>query len=206
MIQRLAYASVFAVALIAGAALNSGTAKAATTQTYQLVLTPNAGSGPTSGTGSFTIVAPTFGSSGFFDVGNGGLLAMSFTMSGGQVFNLTNATSAGVGFNFNGTGEVINNIGYTGQLMSFVLQLSTGGFTYSFNDNAHPNLNTSGTITATLAAVPLPAALPLFATGLAGLGFFRVAQETEGGGSRGCLYRLVNGQNCARPSRRRFLF
>lgn len=137
--------------------------------TYNLVL--NKVNGPEFGTGSFTITTPTLGSSGFFGLGGPDLQAMSFNIQPLNLnFTLANATSAGVSFNFDGTKEVINSINYTGQLASFVFQLSTGGFNWSFSDSANSALNSSGTITASI-ATPLPAALPLFASGGALLGF-----------------------------------
>ena len=104
-------------------------------------------------------------------MGGPDLQAMSFNIQPLNLnFTLANATSAGVSFNFDGTKEVINSINYTGQLASFVFQLSTGGFNWSFSDSANSALNSSGTITASI-ATPLPAALPLFASGGALLGF-----------------------------------
>jgi hypothetical protein len=159
-------ASLIATAACLFIAQIPGSAQASTV-TYDLVLTAN--SGPESGTGSFTITTPVLGTSGFDTVGNGALTAMSFFIDG-MTFSLANATSAGVGFNFNGLTEVLNNIGYTGQNASFVFQLSTGGFGYSFSDSANSALQSSGVIVASVEATPLPAALPLFAGGLGIIG------------------------------------
>src|SRR4029077_17377968 len=108
------YAAIVAVTA-ALSVLAPATAKAVST--YDLVL--HATSGPISGTGFFSITTPALGTSGFDTVANAGLVDMSFSLSNGQVFNLSNATSSGVGFNFNGISEVINTINYTGQLSAF---------------------------------------------------------------------------------------
>jgi hypothetical protein len=177
------YRTYAAILTMTGAlsVLAPATAKAVSIDTYDLVL--HATSGPISGTGLFSITTPALGTSGFDTVANGGLIDMSFSLSNGQVFNLSNATSAGVGFNFNGTSEVINTINYTGQLSSFAFQLSSGGFTYSYNDNGHSSNNSNGTIAATrrVDAVPGPlagAGLPgLIFAGAALLGWWRRRQK-----------------------------
>jgi hypothetical protein len=159
------------MAVIAAAAAQMPDRASASTVTYNLVLT--ATSGPESSpTGSFfTVVTPT-PSTSFDTVGNGQLTAMNFVIDG-MTFNLANSTSAGVGFNNTGpnTPEVINNISYTGQNAAFVFQLSTGGFGYNFSDSANSALNSSGTITATVApAVPEPATWAMMILGFAGIG------------------------------------
>lgn len=155
MLRGLLFATVaISVSIFFG--LSPNTAEAST-MTYNLVLTPNANSGPIGGTGAFTITTPV--GSGFDSVSNGGLLAMSFSLSNGQIFNLDNSTSAGISYSFDGATESINNIGYTGQNNNFVLQLSTGGFGYHYSDSAsgHGSFNTDGIITfAAAAAVPGP--------------------------------------------------
>jgi PEP-CTERM motif len=141
----------------------------ASTVTYNLVLT--ATSGPESGSGSFTVITPT-SSTSFDTVANGQLTAMTF-MIDGMTFNLLNSTSAGVGFNNTGPGtpEIINNISYTGQNDSFLFQLSTGGFRYTFTDTANSSLSSSGTIEATISAVPEPSTWAMMILGFCGLGF-----------------------------------
>jgi len=156
------YAAIVAVTA-ALSVLAPATAKAVST--YDLVL--HATSGPISGTGFFSITTPALGTSGFDTVANAGLVDMSFSLSNGQVFDLSNATSSGVGFNFNGISEVINTINYTGQLSAFAFQLSSGGFGYSYNDNGHSSNNSNGTITATLRVDAVPA--PNVGAGLPGL-------------------------------------
>ena len=171
-------ATAFAAAQIPGRA-------DASTVTYDLVLT--ASSGPESGTGFFTVTTPVSTTS--FDTatslgGNGALTAMSFTLTNGTTFTLGNATSAGVGFNNTGPGtpEVLNTIGYTGELSSFVLQFSAGGFTYSFSDSApNTHLNSNGTITATIAsAVPEPATWTMMILGFCGVGFMAYRRKQNG--------------------------
>jgi hypothetical protein len=151
----------------------------ASTVTYNLVLTST--HGPESGTGFFTVTTPALNTSPFDTVANGGLTAMSFTITNGMNFTLANATSAGVGFNNTGfnTPEVLNTIGYTGQLSSFVFQLSTGGFTYSFSDSANSALNSNGTITATVAAVPEPSTWAMMVLGFAGVGFIAYRRRKD---------------------------
>jgi hypothetical protein len=166
------FSRLIVMAVIAAAAAQMPGRASASTVTYDLVLT--ATSGPESSpTGSFfTVITPT-PSTSFDTVANGQLIAMSFTIDG-MTFNLANSTSAGVGFNNTGpnTPEVINNISYTGQNGNFVFQLSTGGFTYSFSDSADRTLNSSGTITATLApAVPEPSTWAMMILGFLALGW-----------------------------------
>jgi len=157
----------------------------ASTVTYNLVLTPNANGGPESGTGSFTVTTPVLGTSPTDTAtilgGNGALTAISFNIDG-MTFSLANATSAGVGFSYNGgTTEVLNTIGYTGEIGSYVFQLSTGGFTFSFNDSADYHLDTSGTITATIAsAVPESSTWAMMILGFCGLGFMAYRQKQNG--------------------------
>jgi hypothetical protein len=150
----------------------------ASTVTYNLVLT--ATSGPESGSGSFTVITPT-SSTSFDTVANGQLTAMTF-MIDGMTFNLLNSTSAGVGFNNTGSGtpEIINNIGYTGQNDSFVFQLSTGGFGYTFTDTANSKLSSSGTIEATISAVPEPSTWAMMILGFCGLGFMAYRRKQNG--------------------------
>jgi hypothetical protein len=117
------------------------------------------------------LITPT-SSTSFDTVANGQLTAMTF-MIDGMTFNLLNSTSAGVGFNNTGPGtpEIINNISYTGQNDSFVFQLSTGGFGYTFTDTANSRLSSSGTIEATISAVPEPSTWAMMILGFCGLGF-----------------------------------
>jgi hypothetical protein len=150
----------------------------ASTVTYNLVLT--ATSGPESGTGSFTVITPT-PSTSFDTVANGQLTAMSFTIDG-MTFNLLNSTSAGVGFNNTGpsTPEIINTINYTGQHDNFVFQLSAGGFGYTFTDTANSQLSSSGTIVATISAVPEPSTWAMMILGFCGLGFMAYRRKPNG--------------------------
>jgi hypothetical protein len=156
----------------------------ASTVTYDLVLT--ATSGPESGTGFFTVTTPVSTTSSDTATslgGNGALTAMSFTLTNGTTFTLANATSASVGFNSTGPGtpEVLNTIGYTGELSSFVLQFTAGGFTYSFSDSAPNNhLSSNGTITATIApAVPESSTWAMMLLGFCGLGFMTYRRKSS---------------------------
>jgi hypothetical protein len=172
---------LFLIAAIALVAAQIPGRAQASTVTYNLVLTST--HGPESGTGFFTVTTPALNTSPFDTVANGGLIAMSFTLSNGLNFTLANATSAGVGFNNTGfnTPEVLNTIGYTGQLSNFVFQLSTGGFTYSFSDSANSALNSNGTMTATIAAaVPEPATWAMMILGFAGVGFMAYRRKQNG--------------------------
>jgi hypothetical protein len=181
--QLIKSSRLFLVAAVVLAAAQIPGHAQASTVTYNLVLT--AISGPESGSGSFTVVTPT-PSTSFDTVSNGQLTAMSF-MVDGMTFDLTNSTSAGVGFNNNGPGtpEVINTIGYTGQRDSFVFQLSAGGFTYSFSDSHNTTLNSSGTIVATVApAVPEPSTWAMMVLGFVGVGFMGYRR-------RNCAQRLA---------------
>jgi hypothetical protein len=178
MILVIRFGRLLLMSAIASAAAQIPGRADASTVTYNLVLT--ATSGPESGSGSFTVVTPTFSTS-FDTVANSQLTAMTF-MIDGMTFNLLNSTSAGVGFNNNGpsTPEIINNISYSGQNDSFVFQLSTGGFGYTFTDTANSELSSRGTIEATISAVPEPSTWAMMILGFCSLGFMAYRRKRNG--------------------------
>jgi hypothetical protein len=161
--SRKLLSSWLVVAALFGVAQIPETA-AASTVTYDLTLTPNAGSGGEGGSGSFTVTTPKFPGSVYDTKANGSLISMSFTIDN-QTFTLADASSAGVGFSQSGSKEVINNISFSGSLGDFTLFLSTGGFTYSFVDSKDYRLDTNGTISASVPSTPLPTSWSLFGAG-----------------------------------------
>ena len=160
-------ASVIAVSLLLGAQIP--TAAEATTVTYNVTL--SAITGPESGTGSFTINAPSSGG-GTLTQGSG-LSAMSFTI-GGVTFGL-DSTSA-VSYFYQGTTLMLAGLIYGGQVGTdalFSITLGNNGG-YIFTDSANTRLDTIGSVS--VSQTPLPTSLPLLATGLgiiAMLGWYR---------------------------------
>jgi hypothetical protein len=155
------------------ATLMSGVAQAATvTYSISLVSTFNNGT-PESGSGTFTVDVPTLGSS-VTDTPGHGLDAVNITIDN-QLFTLANASFADVGFNFNGSTEVMNS--FTFNAVAGVLQLTAGLTTFNFEDTADFHLDGGGTTSISLAPTPIPSALPLFAAGLAFVGFFMLRSK-----------------------------
>jgi hypothetical protein len=140
----------------------------AATLTYDVTLTPFCcGGGPEAGTGSFTITVPTVGTSGNLTQG-AGLLSMNFYIDGLD-FSLN--SSSEIGYNYNGSQLVLNNIGYTGTIGNFELTgISLGGYYFGDNANGGYIYDTNGSLSIALAATPIPTGLPLLATGLSILG------------------------------------
>jgi hypothetical protein len=141
----------------------------ASTLTYDLTLNPlcSSGCGPESGTGSFTITVPPVGSSGNLTEGHG-LTAMNF-MIDGLDFTLNNSSE--VGYYYNGSTLVLDNIGYTGTIGNFELTgVSLGG--YYFGDSAPGGwqYDTNGSLSAEVSAAPLPATWSMMLIGLVGIG------------------------------------
>jgi hypothetical protein len=139
--------------------------------TYDLTLQGIYG-GLVGGTGSFTVDGP-INSTGLetFTVSDG--LDLSFTIDG-NTFSSAPGGYASVTFN-NGQ---LQSIGYAGTLDTWSFSLVTGLLNYIYVDLVDPAHSTFGNITAQLEATsqvsnaPLPAALPLFASGLGGIGMF----------------------------------
>jgi len=153
-----------ALALFATCAVAVGAQ--ASTISYNLVLTPLTGS--TGGTGSFSVTGPI---DSFFQnfTTSTGLLSLDFLI-GGHQFSL-GPTSLG-NENVTFVGGNLFGIQYSGFIQdigqSLSLSLNTSGLTYSYGDAFHPSNSASGIISASAAPspVPLPGALPLFATGI----------------------------------------
>jgi hypothetical protein len=143
----------------------TGTAQASIV-TYDLTLTATAG-GMFNGTGSFSVDGP-ISSTGLdvFTLGSGGLDSLVFSIAGNS-FNLSQAVNNLTSVTF--TNGQLTGINYTGTLGSFQFALAAGYLNYSYIDFITAANSTSGTVAA-VSAVPLPAALPLFATGLAAMG------------------------------------
>ena len=135
----------------------------ASTVTYNLTLTPQAGSS-LSGTGTLTITDGPVGL-GFLNVPVADITTLAISI-GGFNFNLIGDISA---LQFNGG----NLTDITGAAVIGAASLSVNALTSVYFDNlATGGISSDDTITATLASTPLPAALPLFAGGLGLLGMF----------------------------------
>ena len=156
--------------LLATTVLLGASAVQASTVSYNVTL--SAIFGPESGTGSFTINAPSSGS-GTLTQGNGGLTALDFKIDSVD-FNLNN--SSAVAYSYQGSKLVLTGLIYGGQVgpnQLFSITLGSNGL-YDFTDSANGSLNTIGGIS--ISQTPLPASLPLLATGvgiLAMIGWFR---------------------------------
>ena len=152
-------------------------AATASTLTYDVTLTPSCTNcGPESGTGSFTITTPALGSSGNLTEGHG-LTSMNFLIDG---LNFTMNSSSEIGYYYNGSTLVLDNIGYTGTIGTFELTgISLGG--YYFGDSAPGGYiyDTKGKSNLSVATTPLPGTWSMLLIGLAGLAFlgYRAAQN-----------------------------
>ncbi len=154
---RAFYGSLIAAAVLAGAQIPS--AVQAATLSYQVSL--NAIYGPESGTGSFTINAPSSGS-GTLTAGGGGITALDFKIAG--VDFLLDASTV-IGYAYQGSTLVLTGLIYGGQAGTnqlFSISLGSNGL-YDFTDSANGSLNTIGSIS--ISQTPLPGSLPLLATG-----------------------------------------
>jgi hypothetical protein len=136
----------------------------ADTVTYNLTLTPNAGS-LYGGTGSFTVEgAPSATGISNYTVSSGNLDSLVFSI-GGQTFTLANATGNTLVRFLNGQ---LNDITFAETLGTtpnrFTLH-STSGYVFYYNDGQAASY---GTFSASPAAspVPEPASIALLATGL----------------------------------------
>jgi hypothetical protein len=174
------YRAIYATAIAATlfAVQDSGAAKASTL-TYNVTLTPFCcGGGPESGTGSFTITTPAVGTSGNLTEGHG-LTAMDFQIDG---LTFTMNSSSEVGYYYNGSTLVLDNVGYTGVIGNFELTgISLSG--YYFGDSAPGGykLDTNGSVS--VSATPIPTTLPLLASGLGAfalLGLWRKRKVAAG--------------------------
>jgi hypothetical protein len=157
------YFRIAAIAAVVVAAVMGGEARA-TTVTYNLTLTPQAGSS-LAGTGTLTITDGPVGS-GFLNVPVADITTLTISI-GGFTFNLLGDISA---LEFNG-GNLIDIT--AGPAVIGAASLSVNALTSVYFDNLSTGgISSDDTVSATLAATPLPAALPLFAGGLGLVGMF----------------------------------
>jgi hypothetical protein len=163
--NRPLYASLIAATVLLGAQVP--VAVQASTLTYDVTLT--AISGPESGSGSFTITAPSTGS-GTLTMNNG-LTAMDFKIDG---LDFSLDSSSGVAYSHQGSSLVLAGLIYGGQIGTnqlFSISLGSNGL-YSFTDSAPGGsaYDTFGSVS--VSQTPLPTSLPLLATGLGALAMF----------------------------------
>jgi hypothetical protein len=143
--------------------------------TYNLTLT-DPSNATYDGTGTLVIAGtPTASGTDQFCLSNGcgggSLTSLSFSIDGGLY--LFSTAGSGVSFpSATFTSGVLTALSF-GQTVGGNDQLQipfSGGLTYSFNQFSGPSVFTTGTITDSIAATPLPAALPLFIGGLGMIG------------------------------------
>jgi hypothetical protein len=139
----------------------------ASASTYDLSLTSS--TGPSNGSGSFTVNGSVAGA-GLTTFSEGGsLTSLNFAIDGYN-FSLNNdLANASVTFK---NGALIS-IAYLGAVDGFKLDLGTLGLGYLFTDFINPGLSSIGTISASsgVSATPLPPSWTLMLLGLAGVGF-----------------------------------
>ena len=133
----------------------------ASTVTYGLTLTPQAGS-TLSGTGTLTITDGPVSPSGLFNVPVADITTLSISI-GGFTFNLVGHTSA-----LQFTDGILSDITAAAAIGAASLAVNSTTAVY-FDNLATGGIGSTDTITAS-SATPLPAAFPLFATGLGGVG------------------------------------
>jgi len=148
----------------------------AATFTYDLTLTATPGfGGGFGGTGQFVVTGAT--NTGTFTA-PGDLNSLEFNIDG-HVFTLGQATGGSGKVVLDGTGH-LTSIDYITAPVGLWVVLGAGGIGYTYKDVAADHFS-RGLITAVLhqgasgqglTSTPLPAALPLFATGLGALGLF----------------------------------
>ena len=155
-------------------ALSAVTANAATF-TYDLTLTQSFGTQGLFGTGQFVVTGAT--NSGLFTA-PGDLNSLEFNIDG-HVFALGQATGGSGQVVLDGIGH-LTSIDYSAPapISLWVVLQAASGIVYNYKDDATGHFS-RGLITAVLhpgsadeglISTPLPAALPLFATGLGALG------------------------------------
>jgi hypothetical protein len=142
----------------------------ATTVTYNLTLTPDAGLGPLGGTGSFSVtgpISPTF--QNFTPGSSGGLLSLDFVI-GTHDFSLASSSGNAVVTFVNGS---LFGILYSGSIVnlgqSLSLSINSSGLQYVYGDQFNPSNDTIGNISASIATAAVPG--PVAGAGLPGLIF-----------------------------------
>jgi hypothetical protein len=169
------FKSMSAALVAAGAALFVFQAGPASAATYNLILTDSSNT-TYSGTGTLIVVG-TPAADGMQDqyclnnsCGHGTLTSLTFSVDG---FNFSSADSGASGVSATFTNGILTALGLseTDNNNDQLHAPQSGGLTYSFNSFNNPSIFTTGVITFSVAATPLPATLPLFAGGLGFVGY-----------------------------------
>jgi hypothetical protein len=148
--------------------------------TYNLTLTDAANS-LYSGTGTLVIVGapnPTSTYDAFClnnSCGGGTLTSLSFTLNNGSTFSTSDAGVSGVSAVFNDA--TLSSIGFYENITGGQFTI-TSDLDYTYHIY-YPQFAASGVISLTPSPVPLPGALPLFATGLGMLGLLAFRKKAS---------------------------
>ena len=171
---------MLAATLLAIAATGSTAQLAhASTVTYGLTLTDTANT-TYSGIGTLIISGPPAISGtdqfcGSNACGGGSVVSLTFTVDGFNFSSADSGASSGGSLQADFTNGILTALAF-GETVGGNDRLQipfSGGLTYAFQSFSNPSVFTTGTITDSLvAATPLPATLPLFASSLGALGFF----------------------------------
>ena len=175
--RQVANRLLFAGLMVASAVFFTGHAHA---NTYNLILTDSSNS-LYSGTGTLVIVGAPNPANSYDDFcpnnscGGGTLTSLSFTLNNGDTFSSSDSGVSGLSAVFN-DGTLIA-IGFYDNFSGYQFTI-TSDLDYTYHVY-YPQFTASGTISLAPTATPLPAALPLFATGLGIMGLFERSRRKK---------------------------